>query len=69
MKPALIDDGSFEAVEASKKRKVPAKIILLLEPVKYVCVQQAGRAQQVWSILEEALEDSDLIRPNKVESP
>ena len=62
VQPKLKEDGTYEAVDAGKNRRARAKIILLLDPVNYVHVREAQTAQEVWSKLEKAFEDSGLTR-------
>ncbi|XP_062538063.1 uncharacterized protein LOC134206375 [Armigeres subalbatus] len=62
VKPKLQADGTYEAVDAGKDRKARAKIILLLDPVNYIHVREAGTATEVWSKLEQAFEDTGLTR-------
>lgn len=60
------DEGPSNETDETKKRQndtmAKANLILLVEPIKYAHIQNAKTAKEVWECLQNAFDDSGLLR-------
>lgn len=57
-----IESNSGTSLDTKRDTKAKTKIILLVDPINYVHIQEAGTAKEVWEKLSMAFDDSGLTR-------